>query len=466
LRKLTDKTFSLESEKNWMPFNKILIANRGEIAVRVMRACREMDIRTVAVYSSADADSMHVQYADEAVCIGPSDKSKSYLSLSNIIGAADITNVEAIHPGTGFLAEAPHFAEACRDHGITFIGPTPENIEMMGDKAKARQLMSKAGIEPIPGSKGVSRNEKEAIKIAHKLGYPVVVKSSAGGGGIGIREAYNDTGLTNVFQLVQGEAKAAFGNSEVYIEKLIERARHIEFQILADKYGNVVCLGERECSIQRRKQKLVEETPCIALTQKIRDDMIKSLLKAIKSIKYTNVGTVEFLMDAEGKFYFMEMNTRIQVEHTITEMVTGLDLIKEQIRLAAGEKLTLRQGDIHINGHAIECRINAEDPDKKFMPFPGTIDNFQAPGGLGIRLDTHIYNGYRISPFYDSMIAKLITHGKDRNEAIARMRRALDEIVISGIKTTIPFHKNIMEDERFLRGEIYVNFLNSFNVSE
>ena len=449
-----------------MPFNKILIANRGEIAVRVMRACREMDIRTVAVYSSADADSMHVQYADEAVCIGPSDKSKSYLSLSNIIGAADITNVEAIHPGTGFLAEAPHFAEACRDHGITFIGPTPENIEMMGDKAKARQLMSKAGIEPIPGSKGVSRNEKEAIKIAHKLGYPVVVKSSAGGGGIGIREAYNDTGLTNVFQLVQGEAKAAFGNSEVYIEKLIERARHIEFQILADKYGNAVCLGERECSIQRRKQKLVEETPCIALTQKIRDDMIKSLLKAIKSIKYTNVGTVEFLMDAEGKFYFMEMNTRIQVEHTITEMVTGLDLIKEQIRLAAGEKLTLRQGDIHINGHAIECRINAEDPDKKFMPFPGTIDNFQAPGGLGIRLDTHIYNGYRISPFYDSMIAKLITHGKDRNEAIARMRRALDEIVISGIKTTIPFHKNIMEDERFLRGEIYVNFLNSFNVSE
>jgi len=449
-----------------MPFNKILVANRGEIAVRVMRACREMGIRTVAVYSSADADSMHVQYANEAVCIGPSDKTKSYLSLSNIIGAADITNAEAIHPGTGFLAEAPHFAEACRDHGITFIGPTPENIEMMGDKSKARQLMAKAGIEPIPGSKGVSRNEKEALKTAHKLVYPVVVKASAGGGGIGIREAYNDAGLVNVFQLVQGEASAAFGRSEVYIEKLVERAKHIEFQILADKYGNVVCLGERECSIQRRKQKLIEESPCIAITQKIREDMIKSLLKAIKSIKYTNVGTVEFLMDAEGKFYFMEMNTRIQVEHTVTEMVTGLDLVKEQIHLAAGEKLGFRQGDINFSGHAIECRINAEDPDKKFMPFPGTIDNFQTPGGPGIRLDTHIYNGYKIPPFYDSLIAKLITHGKDRNEAIARMRRALDEIVISGIKTTIPFHKKIMEDERFLRGDIYTNFLNSFNVSE
>lgn len=442
------------------------MANRGEIAIRVMRACREMGIRTVAVYSTADADSMHVKYADEAVCIGPSDKSKSYLSLSNIISAADITNAEAIHPGTGFLAEAPHFAEACRDHGITFIGPTPENIEMMGDKARARQVMDKAGISPIPGSKGILRNEKEAIKLARKLGYPVVVKSAAGGGGIGIREAYNDAGLLNAFQLVQSEAKSAFGRSEVYIEKLIERAKHIEFQILADKYGNVVCLGERDCSVQRRKQKLIEETPCLMLNPKIREDIIKSLIKAIRNIKYTNVGTVEFLMDPEGKSYFMEMNTRIQVEHTITEEVTGLDLLKEQIRLSAGERLTLRQNDIQLNGHAIECRINAEDPDKKFMPSPGTIDDFYAPGGIGVRLDTHIYRGYKIPPFYDSLIAKLITHGKNRDEAISRMKRALDEIIISGIKTTIPFHKKILEDERFLRGEVYVNFLNSFSMSE
>jgi acetyl-CoA carboxylase biotin carboxylase subunit len=449
-----------------MPFNKILVANRGEIAVRIMRACKEMGIRTVAVYSSADTDSMHVRYADEAICIGPNDKSKSYLSLSNIISAADITNAEAIHPGTGFLAEAPHFAEACRDHGITFIGPTPENIEMMGDKAKARQVMDKAGIPPIPGSKGVLRNEKEAIKIAHKLGYPIVVKAAAGGGGLGIREAYNDAGLSSVFQLVQSEAKAAFGRSEVYIEKLVERAKHIEFQILADKYGNVLCLGERDCSVQRRKQKLIEETPCIVINPKIREEMIKSLAKVMKNIKYTNLGTVEFLMDHEEKFYFMEMNTRIQVEHTITEEVTGLDLVKEQIKLSAGEKLNLRQNDIHFNGHSIECRINAEDPDKKFMPFPGTVDDFCAPGGPGVRMDTHIYRGYRIPPFYDSLIAKLITHGRNRDEAIARMKRALDETVISGIKTTIPFHKRILEDEKFLRGEVYVNFLNSFSTSE
>ncbi|MEK7399988.1 MAG: acetyl-CoA carboxylase biotin carboxylase subunit [Candidatus Poribacteria bacterium] len=449
-----------------MPFNKILVANRGEIAVRIMRACKEMGIRTVAVYSSADTDSMHVRYADEAICIGPNDKSKSYLSLSNIISAADITNAEAIHPGTGFLAEAPHFAEACRDHGITFIGPAPENIEMMGDKAKARQVMDKAGIPPIPGSKGVLRNEKEAIKIARKLGYPIVVKAAAGGGGLGIREAYNDAGLSSVFQLVQSEAKSAFGRSEVYIEKLIERAKHIEFQILADKYGNVLCLGERDCSVQRRKQKLIEETPCIVINPKIREEMIKLLAKVMKNIKYTNLGTVEFLMDHEEKFYFMEMNTRIQVEHTITEEVTGLDLVKEQIKLAAGEKLNLRQNDIHFNGHSIECRINAEDPDKKFMPFPGTVDDFYAPGGPGVRMDTHIYRGYRIPPFYDSLIAKLITHGRNRDEAIARMKRALDETIISGIKTTIPFHKRILEDEKFLRGEVYVNFLNSFSTLE
>lgn len=449
-----------------MPFNKILVANRGEIAIRVMRACKEMGIRTVAIYSSADVDSMHTKYADEAVCVGPSDKSKSYLNLVNIISAADITNSDAIHPGTGFLAEAPHFAEACRDHGITFIGPTPENIEMMGDKAKARQVMARAGIEPIPGSKGVLRNEKEAVKTAHKLGYPVVIKSAAGGGGLGIREAYNDTGLINIFQLVQGEAKAAFGRSEVYIEKLVEHARHIEFQILADKHGNVVCLGERECSIQRRKQKLVEESPCIAITSKTREDIFKSLAKAMRSIKYTNVGTVEFLMDSNEKFYFMEMNTRIQVEHTITEEITGLDLLKEQIYAAEGAKLGFRQNDIRIDGHAIECRINAEDPSKKFMPSPGTIESIQFPGGPGVRVDTHIYSGYKIPPFYDSLIAKLVTHGKNRAEAIARMKRALSEFSITGIKTTIPFHKKIVEDERYLRGEVYTDFLNSFNISE
>ncbi|HGJ67412.1 TPA: acetyl-CoA carboxylase biotin carboxylase subunit, partial [bacterium] len=432
-----------------MPFNKILVANRGEIAIRIMRACKEMGIRTVAIYSSADADSLHVRYADEAICVGPSDKSKSYLNLVNIISAADITNSEAIHPGTGFLAEAPHFAEACRDHGIVFIGPTPENIEMMGDKAKARQVMAKAGLEPIPGSKGVLRNEKEAVKTAHKLGYPVVIKAAAGGGGLGIREAYNDTGLINAFQLVQSEAKSAFGRSEVYIEKLVENAKHIEFQILADKYGNVVCLGERECSIQRRKQKLIEETPCIAINPKSREEMFKYLIKAMRSIKYSNVGTVEFLMDNDGRFYFMEMNTRIQVEHTITEEVTGLDLLKEQIYSAGGEKLSFRQNDVRINGHAIECRINAEDPSKKFMPFPGTVEDISFPGGPGVRLDTYLYSGYKIPPFYDSLIAKLITHGKDRPEALARMKRALDELKISGIKTTIPFHKLIMDDERY-----------------
>lgn len=449
-----------------MPFKKVLVANRGEIAIRIMRACKEMGIKTVAVYSSADSDSLHVQYADEALCIGPGDKSASYLSLPNIISAADITNADAIHPGTGFLAEAPHFAEACSDHNITFIGPSPENIEMMGDKARARQIMAKAGIEPIPGSKGIARDEKEAFKIASKVGYPVVVKSAAGGGGIGIREAYNDASLVNSLRLVQGEAKAAFGRSELYIEKLIEGARHIEFQVLADKHGNVIHLGERECSMQRRKQKLIEETPCIVLNPKTREEIGKSVVKAMKSIKYTNAGTVEFLMDKTGKLYFMEMNTRIQVEHTITETVTRLDLVKEQIRLAAGEKLGYRQGDLEFFGHAIECRINAEDPNKNFMPFPGTIHHFHAPGGIGIRLDTHIYTGYKVPPFYDSLIAKLITHGQDRGEAISRMKRALDEIVISGIKTTIPFHKKIMDNENFLKSEVYINFLNSFNISE
>jgi len=449
-----------------MPFNKILVANRGEIALRIMRACKEMGIRTVAVYSKADADSMHVQYADEAKCIGPSAKSESYLSLLNIISAADITDVDAIHPGTGFLAETPHFAEACKDHNITFIGPTAENIEMMGDKIKARQVMSKAGLKPIPGSKGVVRDEKEALKVAYRLGYPVIIKSAAGGGGLGIREAHNDASLVNSFRLVQGEAKAAFGRSDVYVEKLLEEARHIEFQILADTHGNVIHLGERDCSIQRRNQKLVEESPCSILEPKVREDIGKAVVKAVKAARYTNVGTVELLMDTDGAFYFMEMNTRIQVEHTITEVVTGLDLIKEQILLAAGENLRYRQNDISFSGHAIECRINAEDPEKNFMPCPGTITELHTPGGPGVRVDSHIYTGYTISPLYDSLLAKLITYGETREEAIARTKRALSEFTIGGIKTTIPFHKKVMEDERFLHGDVHVDFLNSFHMSE
>ncbi len=449
-----------------MPFNKILVANRGEIAVRIMRACKEMGIRTVAVYSKADADSMHVHYADEAKCIGPDARSESYLSLLNIISAADITDVDAIHPGAGFLAEMPHFAEACKDHNITFIGPSAENIETMGDKVKARQVMSKAGLKPIPGSKGIVRDEKSALKIAYRLGYPVIIKSVGGGGGLGIREAHNDASLVNSFRLVQGEAKAAFGRSEVYVEKLLEHARHIEFQILADTHGNVIHLGERECSIQRRNQKLIEESPCSILEPKVREDVGRAVVKAVRSTKYSNVGTVELLMDTDGKFYFMEMNTRIQVEHTVTEAVTGLDLIKEQIRLAAGERLGYRQSDISFSEHAIECRINAEDPEKNFMPSPGTITEFHTPGGPGVRVDSHIYTGYKIPPIYDSLLAKLITHGKTRDEAISRTRRALSEFVVGGVKTTIPFHKKVMEDERFLHGDVHVDFLNSFHMSE
>ncbi|MBD3181215.1 ATP-grasp domain-containing protein, partial [Candidatus Poribacteria bacterium] len=349
---------------------------------------------------------------------------------------------------------------------ITFIGPSAENIELMGDKVRARQIMSKAGLDPIPGSKGVVSNEKEAFKVIKKIGYPVIVKSAAGGGGIGIREAHNDASLASAFRLVQGEAKSAFGKSEVYIERLMEKARHIEFQILADQHGNVVHLGERECSVQRRNQKLVEESPCSALEPKVREEIGKSAVKAVKSLKYTNAGTVEFLMDAEGKFYFMEMNTRIQVEHTITEEVTDLDLIKQQILIASGEKLEFRQSDIDFYGHAIECRINAENPEKDFMPSPGTIEAFHAPGGPGIRLDSHIYTGYKVPPLYDSLIAKLIIHGEDRETAIARTKRALNEFILDGIHTTIPFHKKVMDDERFLRGEVYVDFLSSFNMSD
>ncbi|RKY05080.1 acetyl-CoA carboxylase biotin carboxylase subunit [Candidatus Poribacteria bacterium] len=452
-------------------FNKVLIANRGEIAVRIIRACKELGIKTVAVYSTADRDSLHVQYADEAVCIGPPPSSESYLNIPNIIAAAEITDADAIHPGYGFLAENPSFAEVCEECRITFIGPTSKNIALMGDKVRAKEAMAKAGLKLLPGSRSgfrrrrmVVRDEEEAVKIARQIGYPVAVKAVAGGGGRGIRIAHNDVTLVNVFRTAQAEAQAAFGNPNLYIEKWIENARHIEFQVLADKHGNVVVLGERECSIQRKHQKLLEEAPSPALSPKKRERMIEAIIKAMRSIKYVNAGTLEFLMDEDGELYFIEMNTRIQVEHPVTEMVTGVDIVKEQILIAAGERLDLRQEDVELRGHAIECRINAEDPYSDFSPSPGRIALFHPPGGPGIRLDTHIYTGYEIPPYYDSLVAKLIAHGRDRSEAIARMRRALDEMRIEGIKTTVPLHKKILEDERFLQGRTFTNFLDSLQL--
>lgn len=452
-------------------FNKVLIANRGEIAVRIIRACKELGIKTVAVYSTADRDSLHVRYADEAVCIGPPPPSESYLNIPNIIAAAEITDADAIHPGYGFLAENPSFAEVCEECKITFIGPTSRNIALMGDKVRAKEAMAKAGLKLLPGSRSgfrrrrmVVRDEEEAVRIARQIGYPVAVKAVAGGGGRGIRIAHNDVTLVNVFRTAQAEAQAAFGNPNLYIEKWIENARHIEFQVLADKHGNIVVLGERECSIQRKHQKLLEEAPSPALAPKKRERMVEAIIKAMRSIKYVNAGTLEFLMDEDGELYFIEMNTRIQVEHPVTEMVAGVDIVKEQILIAAGERLDLRQEDVELRGHAIECRINAEDPYSNFSPSPGRITLFHPPGGPGIRLDTHIYTGYEIPPYYDSLVAKLIAHGRDRSESIARMRRALDEMRIEGIKTTVPLHKKILEDERFLQGRTFTNFLDSLQL--
>lgn len=440
-------------------FSKILIANRGEIALRVIRACRELGIRTVAVYSEVDRESLPVRFADEAICIGQAQSSNSYLSIPAIISAAEITDVEAIHPGYGFLAENPHFAEICNSCQINFIGPSAENIRLMGDKMAARMTIQKAGLPIVPGSTEIIRNKEEAIKIAKKIGYPVMIKAAAGGGGKGMRICHNDIRLVSSLMTAQQEAEANFGNPNVYIEKYIEKPRHIEFQILADKFGHVIHLGERDCSIQRRHQKLLEESPSSALDQKMRKRLGELAVRAAKSVDYSSCGTIEFLLDQGNNFYFMEMNTRIQVEHPVTEMVTGIDLIKEQIRIAAGEKLHFQQDDVQIKGWAIECRINAEDDENNFLPCPGKIEALNLPGGPGVRVDTHIYPGYEISPYYDSLMAKVISHGNSRQEAIKTMQRALSEFVISPIKTTLAFHQRLLENPLFIKGEISTHFV-------
>ncbi|RKY31876.1 MAG: acetyl-CoA carboxylase biotin carboxylase subunit [Candidatus Omnitrophota bacterium] len=440
-------------------FSKILIANRGEIAIRIIRACRDLGIRTVAVYSEADKDSLHVRFADEAICIGRAQSNASYLNIPSIISTAEIADVEAIHPGYGFLAENPHFAEICQSCQVTFIGPTPENIRLMGDKMAARMNMQKIGIPIVPGSTEAVKSKEDALKLAKKTGYPVIIKAAAGGGGKGMRICHNDIRLVSSLMTAQAEAEANFGNANVYIEKYIEKPKHIEIQILADKYGHIIHLGERDCSIQRRHQKLLEESPSVAVNNKLRKRLGDLAVKAAKSINYVGAGTIEFLMDSHNNFYFMEMNTRIQVEHGVTEMVTGIDLIKEQIRVAAGERLRFQQDDVGINGAAIECRINAEDPDNGFLPSPGIIENLVLPGGPNVRVDTHIYQGYRIPTHYDSLIAKVIAHAQTREEAIKVMLRALSEMQIEPIKTTIPFHINLMNNPLFKNGEISTHFI-------
>ncbi|MED1438280.1 acetyl-CoA carboxylase biotin carboxylase subunit [Aeribacillus composti] len=446
-------------------FKKLLIANRGEIAVRIIRACKELGIETVAIYSEADKDSLHVQLADEAYCIGPTASKDSYLNFTNIVSVATLTGSEAIHPGYGFLAENADFAELCNDCNIVFVGPSPEAITKMGKKDVARETMRQAGVPIVPGSKGIIKSEEEAVEIANQIGYPVIIKAAAGGGGKGIRVANDEESLRKGIQITQQEAQTAFGNPGVYIEKCIEDFRHVEIQILADHHGNVVHLGERDCSIQRRLQKLVEETPSPALTDKMRHKMGEAAVKAAKAVRYSGAGTVEFIFDYKNEqFYFMEMNTRIQVEHPVTEMVTGIDLIKEQIKIAANEPLSFEQKDITFNGWAIECRINAENPEKNFMPSAGKIEMYLPPGGPGVRIDSACYPGYSIPPYYDSMVAKLITHGATREEAIAKMKRALSEFVIEGVHTTIPFHLKLMDHEKFISGEFNTRFLENYKI--
>ena len=420
-------------------FKRILIANRGEIAFRIIRACKEMGIETVAVYSEIDRDSIHVHIADEAICIGPAPAKKSYLNMDNIISTALVTKCDAIHPGYGFLAEDSKFVNACTENGIKFIGPKKEHMEKMGDKSEARKIMAGAGVPIIPGSENSTGDAREAFDIAKKIGFPVIIKASGGGGGKGMRVVNNEGEFIDRFNVAKMEANAAFDDDSIYIERFIERPRHIEFQILADNYGNVIHLGERDCSLQRGNQKVLEEAPCVIMGENLRAEMGEVALKAAKAIDYINAGTVEFLLDKYNNFYFIEMNTRIQVEHTITEMITGIDLVKEQIKIAYGEKLDISQDEIKINGHSIECRINAEDPKNGFRSCPGTIEDYFAPGGYGVRVDSHIYSGYVVPPTYDSMIGKLIVWGKDRIEAISRMNRALDEMVITGIDTNIDF---------------------------
>lgn len=439
--------------------NKILIANRGEIAVRIIRACKEMNIKTVAVYSEADKDALHTKLADEAICIGPANSKQSYLNIKNIIEAANITKADSIHPGFGFLSENAQFAKICEESNIKFIGPKSEVINLLGNKSNSKKLMKKEGVPVIPGSEGSIKNLKEAILICEKIGYPILLKASAGGGGKGIRVVNSFEELETSYNIVKQEAKNAFNDDEIYIEKYIKNPRHVEIQILADEHGNVVHLGERDCSIQRNHQKIIEETPSTIVDEKLRNKMGNAAIKAVKAANYTSCGTVEFLVDDDKKFYFMELNTRIQVEHPITEMRTGIDLIKEQIKIAAGESLKFKQKEIEFKGHAIECRINAENPSKNFMPSPGKINEINLPGGNGVRIDTAIYDGYVIPPNYDSMIAKIITYGTNRNEAISKMKRSLEELVIDGIDTNRDFLFDIIKNQNFIRGNFDTSFI-------
>lgn len=442
-----------------MAIKKLLIANRGEIALRIIRTCREMGINTVAVYSTVDRTALHVQMADEAVCVGDPPSSRSYLNIPNIIAAATSRGADAIHPGYGFLAENDRFAEICNAHGLTFVGPSPESIREMGDKSTAKATMQRVGVPTIPGSEGLLENPEEAAELAESMGYPVMIKATAGGGGRGMRFVRSSEELESLYRAAQGEAEAAFGNPGLYMEKFIDRPRHVEVQILADRFGQVVHLGERDCSIQRRHQKLLEEAPGPGLDPIIRARMGDAAVSAARSIGYEGAGTVEFLLDATGQFYFMEMNTRIQVEHPVTEVVTGIDLIAEQLRIAAGEPLRFRQEDIQLRGHAIECRINAEDPRHNFRPAPGTITGWLPPGGPGVRFDSHVYTGYEIPPFYDSLIGKLIVWGEDRPAALRRMRRALSECAVIGVPTTIEFHLALLDRPEFQRGEVHTKFV-------
>ena len=439
-------------------FKKILIANRGEIAVRIIRACHELGIKTAVVYSEPERESLHVKLADEAICIGPAQSSQSYLNIPAIISAAEITDSEAIHPGYGFLAENPHFVESCTASRITFIGPSSENIRIGGNKAKARQIMKRRGVPVIPGSNTPIKDDKEALKISGDIGYPVILKASSGGGGKGMRIVQDEKDLVRLFHIAQKESLAAFGDGDLYVEKYMSDIRHIEVQIFSDGKGKCIHLGERECSIQRRHQKLIEEAPYVFSNARFRKKIGDLAIKAAKAIKYRNVGTVEFILDKDSNIYFMEINTRVQVEHPVTEMITDIDIVKEQIKLAAGFPLDLKQSDIKFSGHSIECRINAESPDN-FIPSPGRITNFIPPGGLGVRVDTAAYSGWVVPSFYDSLIAKLIVHGKDREEAILRMRRSLQEFIVEGIKTTIPFHLGIINDPDFISGNINTQFL-------
>lgn len=445
-------------------FEKILVANRGEIAVRIIRACRELGIGTVAIYSEADRESLHVLLADEAYCVGPAPSAQSYLNIPNIMSTAVLAGVDAIHPGYGYLSEQAHFADICASHGIKFIGPSPQSIAQMGDKATAKQTVRAAGVPVIPGSDGPVSDEREALAIADEIGFPVLIKAAAGGGGMGMRVVLERQQFAAAFQIARSEAQAAFGNPSVYIEKAVERPRHVEIQVLADEHGNIVHLGERECSIQRRHQKVVEESPSPAVTPALRQAMGEAAVRAAQAVGYANAGTVEFLLDAHGNFYFLEMNTRIQVEHPVTEMVTGVDLVKQQILIAAGEPLPWRQEDIQWRGHAIECRINAEDPDRNFMPSPGRITLIHAPGGPGVRFDSGVYSGMTIPPYYDSMFAKLIVHGRDRDEAIARAKAALHDLVVEGVRTNIEFHLRVLDDEAFRRGELSTDFIERRNL--